>query len=285
MGLPDGGFEQGTTHWTLATECDLSGAFIETNLANVRTGLKALRLESSKIGQKCGHATSTASGLLPGKPHDLIVYAKSQGVSAGRRLEILFDNAVVFTSTQVFEQFTRLGPFSVTPAGATASVRFEATDGAGLGSVTWWLDDASLEPTESVLERVAAAIDAEVKKIPGIGETGLLLRHWTNVSVRPAAFTAFASEDGRRDPTRSIQQVASFIVATVVSGDVPVSEFFKLQRQIKQQIEDDPTLGGIVQDAWVSGSAALVTDETIAAGLHVADVFITVEYRRDRGKA
>lgn len=134
----------------------------------------------------------------------------------------------------------------------------------------------------SKLSQIKDALVTEIQKIAGIGATGTNLSAWHEEHDLPAAFVGIATETKERAPIRSKQGSADFFVHTIVEGDDPLQLFFDLYASIEAEIEDDPTLGGLALDAFVSGTTALVTGETIAQGKHVADVFVTVQYRHDR---
>jgi|GEM_PF-5407826 len=130
---------------------------------------------------------------------------------------------------------------------------------------------------------VRNALTVEIQKVTDIGTTGSRWHHWQKVQRFPAAFTILESDDKERTPFRSKEVTATYRIATIIRGDNPEDEFDDLRDAIETEIEDDPSLGGLALDAWVSGTGDFATTTIIAGQVYVRDIFVTVVYRYSRG--
>jgi hypothetical protein len=137
-------------------------------------------------------------------------------------------------------------------------------------------------PTKAQLVR--EALLTEIRKVSGIGATGYLPRNtWRDETNLPAGYLVLEDDDSVRSPTRSKEVEARYRVAFVFRSENPPDTFDDLRGAVEAQIEDDPSLGGLVLDAWYSGCGRFHTAKTLAGDVYVRDVFITVIYRHDRG--
>ncbi len=152
------------------------------------------------------------------------------------------------------------------------------------GNWTQIIARVTTEPL-SVLEQICRALMTKILTLSDItsSKTGFKVQGWQTLKRPPAVFIAVAGETKARGPTRSKENQATITLPTVVKGSDPLVKFFDLYKRIEEVIEADPSLGGLVIDAWVSGFVGLVTDESITPDLHVSDIFVTVDYRHDRG--
>jgi hypothetical protein len=136
--------------------------------------------------------------------------------------------------------------------------------------------------------QIADALIAK-SKAAGFKSTGLLTdvgKLWASETNPPAAYLGDAGERNVDGPTQSISPQAGFFFYTIVKGpSEPTRTFFGLYKSLKDGIDADPTLGGLCFRARVSGYTALNTDASIADRTHVADVFVEIQYRHDRGNA
>lgn len=136
---------------------------------------------------------------------------------------------------------------------------------------------------DSELRKITDALVVESQKVVNIGRTGKVLLNWHEVEDLPAAMLGVAQEDKGGGPTRSKEATATFFFYTITGGDSPLDAFLALYQALEQEIDDDPTLGGLALTAEVVGMRSLTTSETISNGRHVADVLVDVTYRHGRG--
>lgn len=137
----------------------------------------------------------------------------------------------------------------------------------------------------SKAQMIRDAITVEIRKVAGIGATG---SDWTTFEKEgrlPAAYTILDTSEASRGPTQSKEVLAHIRIPTIVRSQEPENAFDDLMAAIENEIEDEPSLGGIAHDAWVSGCGAFATAKTIAGEVYVRDIFVEVEYRHDRGAA
>ena len=135
--------------------------------------------------------------------------------------------------------------------------------------------------------------DALIAKALAVGfrSSGLLTdvgKIWETEQNPPAAYLGDVGERNEYKPTRRITPAAGFYFYTIVKGvQAPTRTFYGLYRDLKNAIDNDPDLGGLCTEgvAQLVGYQALNTAAAIAAHTHVADVFIEVGYKHDRGAA
>jgi len=143
---------------------------------------------------------------------------------------------------------------------------------------------------DPVLALIADALIAK-SVAAGYKATGLLNdvgRDWHEEDNAPAAYLGDAGERNEDRPTRSVSPRAGFFFFSIVKGDNPPRSFWPLYKALKDSIALDPTLGGLANGdngARVTGYFSDKTIPTINAGVHLADIFVEVEYRHDRGNA
>jgi len=131
---------------------------------------------------------------------------------------------------------------------------------------------------------VREALITEVKKVAGIGAVESNWNLWTQESRLPAVYPILDSDTKSRAPTRSKEVEARFRLATIISSDTPQDAFDALRAGVETQIEDDPSLGGLALDAWVSGCSPFATAKSIAGQVYVRDIFVDVIYRYTRAQ-
>jgi len=131
---------------------------------------------------------------------------------------------------------------------------------------------------------VREALTTEIKKVSSIGATGSDWRLWNQETSLPAAYTILDEDDKERAPTRSKEVTARFRIATIIASETPQDAFDALRAAIETEIEDDPSLGGLALDAWVSGCGRFATAKSIAGQVYVRDIFVDVIYRYPRAQ-
>ena len=134
----------------------------------------------------------------------------------------------------------------------------------------------------SKLTQIKNALIVEIQKVGGLGGSGSNLKMFDEEVNFPAAYTSIGSEAKENILTKRKEATADFTISTVVKGDDPLQLFLDLYESIEKEIEDDPTLSGLVIDVTVTGFNALITSVTIAENLHVADIFVVAIYRHTR---
>jgi hypothetical protein len=137
----------------------------------------------------------------------------------------------------------------------------------------------------SKAQQIREAVTAEIAKVSGIGATGSDWKLWAQETNLPAAYTILDSDSSERSPTQSKEVTARFRIATIISSETPQDAFDELRAGIEAELEDDPSLGGLALDAWVSGCNPFATAKSIAGTVYVRDVLIDVIYRHPRGSA
>lgn len=152
------------------------------------------------------------------------------------------------------------------------------------GNWTQVIARVTTEPL-SILEQICRELMTRILTLSDItsSKTGFKVKGWQTLKRPPAVFIAPAGETSAPGPTRSMTNQVVITLPTVVKGADPLVEFFDLYKRIRILVDADPSLGGLAIDAWVSGYVGLVTDESITPDLHVSDIFVTVDYRHDRG--
>jgi len=142
-------------------------------------------------------------------------------------------------------------------------------------------------PDPIVLQIADALIDHSLAA--GFKQTGLLTdvgKDWNDETViSPAAYLGDAGERNEDSPTQSVSPRAGFFFHTIVKGNAPTRSFLLLYKALKDRIDNDPRLGGLCFRARVTGYLSDKTIPNITARVHVADVFVEVEYRHARAAA
>jgi len=139
-------------------------------------------------------------------------------------------------------------------------------------------------PSKDQLVREALA--TEVRKVVGIGTVMAdgFWQLWNQETAMPAAYVILDSDSKDRSPTRSKEVSASFRIATTLRSEKPQDAFDTLRAAIETEIEDDPGLGGLVRDAWVSGCGPFATAKSISGDFYVRNIFVDVSYRYPRAQ-
>ena len=135
----------------------------------------------------------------------------------------------------------------------------------------------------SKAQQIRDALTTEIRKVVGIGSTGSDWKLWREENRFPAAYTIHASDAAELSPTRSKEVEAQFRIATIISSQRPQDAFDDLRAAIETEIEDDPSLGNIAQEAWVAGVSEFETTQAISGPVYVRFIFVTIKYRYARG--
>ena len=137
-------------------------------------------------------------------------------------------------------------------------------------------------PTKAQLVR--EALITEVKKVSGIGAVSSQWKLWNEESNLPAAYVILDDDDSRFEPTQSKTVDAHFRIATIIQSETPQDVFDDLRGAIEVEIEDDPSLGSLVDVAFVSGTSRFATSKSIAGQVYVRDIFVDVTYKHPRAQ-
>ncbi len=122
--------------------------------------------------------------------------------------------------------------------------------------------------------------------VAGIGHTGLLTdvgKAWHEEDKVPAAYLGQLGEDIEGSPTRRMTSDSQFFWYTIVKGNAPTRKSEALKQALRAGLEADVSLGGLAELATVVGDRVLNTAENIAARTVVANIFVDVQYRTERG--
>lgn len=133
--------------------------------------------------------------------------------------------------------------------------------------------------------QIRDAVMAEVAKVVGLGDRGPDWTLWDRIQVFPAAFTILDSDRSERGPTTSKTVTAFFRIACVLQSATPQDDFDALRAAIEAEIEDDPSLGQLAEDAFVSGVSPFATAPEISAQTYVRNIYVDVIYRHARAAA
>ena len=132
-------------------------------------------------------------------------------------------------------------------------------------------------------QQIHDALTTEIRKVVGIGSTGSNWKLWREENRFPAAYTILDSDAAELSPTRTKTVTAEFLIATIISSGRYQNAFYDLRRAIETEIEDDPTLGGLSDEAWIRGVGPFATTQAIAGEVYVRDIFVRVIYKYPRG--
>lgn len=137
----------------------------------------------------------------------------------------------------------------------------------------------------SVAQTIRDALMLEIRKVTNIGAVKSDWEHWATEGRLPAAFVILDSEESVRNPTQSKEVLAHFRIATLLSKRSPNDAFDTLKAAIENEIEDDPTLGGIALDAFYTAAGPFATTSRASGRKYTRDLFVDVLYRHPRGAA
>jgi hypothetical protein len=140
---------------------------------------------------------------------------------------------------------------------------------------------------DAVIQQIAAALLAHAAQA-GYVSVGLLTdvgKDWHEVTATPAGYLGDRGLRNTPSPTRSISVMAGLFLFSVIKGEEPTKLFWACEKAFEDRIALDPTLGGLCHAAHVTGYTSDKTVPNVSARTHVADIFIEVEYRHDRGNA
>jgi len=295
VGLTNGNFENALTGWTVVDEgCDNQAWAHDSTPADAHTGSGSAKATARDrtIGPTtwCGTLRQTLTGLTPGDPdHDVAGFWRSvqQAGSLGGSVAVRVDGVTIGTFDTLQSGYAAF-TFPFTPDGGTADLDLQCLN-PGLGS-NWrdyFFDDLVLGTPDvaSKAQLVRQALIAEIKTVPGIGTVTESFRTWNAAILFPAVFLFLEREEKRRSPTRSKECDASYLAACTLKTAEPENAFDELKAAIENKIEDDPTLGGLCRDAWVSGCGRFIYEETATEQIYKRNIRIEASYRHVRAAA
>lgn len=137
----------------------------------------------------------------------------------------------------------------------------------------------------SVAQNIRDALITEIKKVTNIGAVSSDWEHWTTEARLPAAYVILDSEESIRNPTQSKEVIGHYRIATLLRKQSPMNAFDTLKAAIEDEIEDDPTLGGIALDAMYVAAGPFATTPRASGTIYTRDLFVDVFYRHPRGAA
>lgn len=137
-------------------------------------------------------------------------------------------------------------------------------------------------PTKAQLVR--EALQTEVAKASLLKTVSEQWQHWKDETNLPAAYVILDEDDSGFEPTQSKTVNGHFRIAVVLKSDTPQDLFDDIRGQVETQIEDDPSLGGLANWAYVSGVSRFATSTQIAGQLYVRDIYVEVQYLHARGQ-
>lgn len=137
----------------------------------------------------------------------------------------------------------------------------------------------------SVAQQIREGLIVEIHKVPALLTVSSKWTHWQNEKNVPAAYVLRDTDDAERGPTQSKEVIAHFRIVLVIRSDNPEDIFDTLDAAIENQIEDDPTLGGLALDAVRTGVDRFATAESISGQVYVREIFYDVLYRHARAAA
>lgn len=295
MGLINGDFENSLNGWTLIDGgCDNQAWSHDATPADAHTGSGCARATARDrtIGPTswCGTLRQTLTGLTPGDPdHDFAGFWRSvqQIGSFGGQVLVKLDGAEigrVETLQGVYAAFT----FPFTPAASAAVLDIQCFNtGFGNNWREYFFDDLVLGTPEmpSKAQLVRQAIIAEIKTVAGIGAVTQSFKVWNAETLFPAVYVFLEREEKRRNPTTFKEVEASYLAACVLKTANPEDAFDELKAAIENKIEDDPSLGGLCMDTWVSGCGRFVYEETATEQIYKRNIRIEANYRHVRAAA
>jgi hypothetical protein len=145
----DGGFEQGTTYWTLGIdECDMGGASINTDPTMSRGGMgQSLLIESRVFGglSTCGSATQVVSGLTIGRTYQIGGFYRTANVTT-QQFSVLLDGVSIKTLGGAAAAYTSFGPVSFTATATSHAIGLRFVT-SGTDWKTYYFDDVSISFT------------------------------------------------------------------------------------------------------------------------------------------
>ena len=137
----------------------------------------------------------------------------------------------------------------------------------------------------SVAQQIREVLIDEIRKVTGIGAVSSDWEHWTTESRLPAAYVILDSEESIRNPTQSKEVTGHYRIATILRKQSPNDAFDTLKAAIENEIEDDPTLGGIALDAIYVAAGPFATTSRASGAIYTRDLFVDVLYRHPRAAA
>jgi hypothetical protein len=137
----------------------------------------------------------------------------------------------------------------------------------------------------SVAQQIRDALIVEVNKVSALLTVSSKWTHWQQEKNLPAAYVLRDTDDAERGPTQSKEVIAHFRIVLVIRSDNPEDIFDTLDAAIENQIEDDPTLGGLALDAVRTGVDRFATAEGISGQVYPREIFYDVLYRHARAAA
>jgi hypothetical protein len=137
----------------------------------------------------------------------------------------------------------------------------------------------------NIARQIRGGLIAEIKKVAGIGHVSSDWVHWTNVTRFPACFVMRETSTQEVSPTRSKTVEDRFRLVWVLQSETPEDDFDDLADAAENEIEDDPSLGNLIEQCWVSAIGSFATSAAISGGVYVREMFVDAVYKHVRAAA
>jgi hypothetical protein len=295
VGITNGDFENALTGWTVIDDgCDAQSWTHDANPADAHTGSGSARGTARHRLQGtinwCGTLRQTLAGLTPGDPnHDIAGFWRSSQLDGflGGSVTLKIDGTEIGRFETLQGAYAAFA-FPFTPAGPTAVLDFAcAGPGSGIHWREYFFDDLVLgtPALPSKARLIRQALIAEIKTAAGIGSVTQSFKLWNSETLFPAVYVFLDREEKIRNPTRSKECEAFYVASCVLKTANPEDAFDELKAEIENKIEDDPTLGGLCMDTWVSGCGRFIYEETATEQIYKRNIRIEAKYRHVRAAA
>lgn len=144
--IPDPGFEQVPSGWTLGTTCPVGTAVIQGGV--VRSGALALAITRAAPGgiQRCGYAERLITGLTPGLQYLVKIWNRTAATSGSVTAVIYIDGAYRGAMTSNTLTWVQTSSAVFTVPGTSANLRIGVLGNGSIGSHTRYFDDLEWKP-------------------------------------------------------------------------------------------------------------------------------------------